>query len=53
MKDLDYGNIHSANSLYIIFDKVDRYIGKSNGNKCLIFAFADKIEEVLTKYTEL
>ena len=53
MKDLDYGNIHSANSLYIIFDKVDRYIRKSNGNKCLIFASADKIEEVLTKYTEL
>ena len=30
----DYENIHSVNRLYLIIGKADRYIEKSNGNKC-------------------
>ena len=53
MKDLDYVYIHSVNSFYLIFDKVDGYIEKSNGNKYLVFASADENKEILTKCTEL
>ena len=53
MKNLEYVNIHSANPLYLIFDKVDGYIEESNGNKYLIFASASKNKDVLTKYTEI
>ena len=48
IKDIDYGN-----PLYLIFNKVDGYIDKSNWNKYLTFASTDKDKEVLTKYTEL
>ena len=58
MKSLDKENIDSANSLYFIFNDVDRYIEcnsteESNGNKYLIFASAHKNKEVLKKYTEV
>ena len=53
MKDFDYVNIHSVNLLYFIIDEVDRYIEEKNGNKYLLFAFADKNKDVLTKYTKL
>ena len=53
MKDLDDVNIHSVNSFYLYFDKVDGYIEKSNGNRYLVFASADENKEILTKYTEL
>ena len=52
MKDSDYVKINSVNPLYLIVGKVDRYIEERNGNKCLIFASADKNKEVLTKYTK-
>ena len=53
MKNLEYVNIHSAKSLYLIFDKVDGYIEECNGNKYSIFASANKNKEALTKYTEI
>ena len=53
IKDTAYVNIDSVNSLQLIFDKVDRYIEESNGNKYLIFASIDKNIEVSTKFTEL
>ena len=52
-KDTDNANIHSVNSLYLIFDKVDGYIKESNGNKYLNFTSTDKNKEVLGKCTEL
>ena len=53
MKDFEYVKIDSVNSLYLIIDKVDGYIEKSNGNKYLIFDSTDKNKKVLIKYTEL
>ena len=29
MKNFDYGNIHSANILYLVISKVDRYIERT------------------------
>ena len=49
----DYESIHSVNRLYLIISKADGYIEESNENKYLVFASADKSEEVLTKYTEM
>ena len=53
MKSLDHVNIDSENSLYLIFNNVDGYINKINGDKCLIFASTNKNKEVLEEYTEL
>ena len=49
----NYESIHGVNSLYFIVVKVDGYIEERNGDKCLIFASADKNKEVLKKYTKL
>ena len=43
----------SANSLYLIFIKIDGYIKETNEDKYLISASTDKNKEVLEKYTEL
>ena len=58
VKRLDNENIDSTNSLYLIFNNVDRYIEcntteESIENKYLIFASTDKNKEVLEKYKEL
>ena len=53
MKDTDYVNIHSVNSLYFIIDKADGYVENKNGNKYLTLVSNDKNKKVLTKYTEL
>ena len=37
----DYEIIHSVNPLHLVIGEVDGYIGKSNGNKCLVFASID------------
>ena len=52
-KDFDYVKINSVNPLYLIIDKVDRYIKESDKNKYLIFPSTVKNKEVLRKYTEL
>ena len=54
IKDLGHVNIHSENLVQFIIDNGSRwYIEKSNGNKYIIFASADKNNKVLSKYTEL
>ena len=49
MKDFDYVNILSVNSLYLVIGEGDGYIEEKNGNKYLIFASTDRNKEVLTK----
>ena len=39
--------------LHFIIGEVDRFIEKSNENKCLVFTYTDKSRKVLKKYTEL
>ena len=53
MKDLDNVNIHSANPLYFITDKADKYTEESNGNKYLTLASTDKNKDTLKRYIEL
>ena len=53
MKDSEYVNINSINTLYLIFNEVDEYVEKINGSKYLTLVSTDKIKELLTKYTEL
>ena len=53
MKDLDNVNIHSANPLYFIIDKADKYTEESNGNKYLTLASTDKNKDTLKRYIEL
>ena len=45
MKDSDSAKIDSVNPLYLIIDKVDGYIEESNGNKYLIHACTEKLNE--------
>ena len=46
--DIEYirVNIHNKNSLYLIFNNIDRYIRKTNEHKYLIFAPTGKNKEV-------
>ena len=53
MKDSDYVEINSVNSLYLIINEVDGYVEEINGNKYLTLVSSDKNKEVLTKYIEL
>ena len=53
MKDSEYVNINSINTLYLIFNEVDEYVEEVNGSKYLTLVSTDKIKELLTKYTEL
>ena len=46
MKSLDHINIDSENSLYLVFNNVDGYTEKNNGNKYLIFASTEKNKKV-------
>ena len=53
MKDSDYVNINSVNSLYVIISDVDEYFEEKNGNKYLILDSTEKNKEVLEKYTKV
>ena len=53
MKDSDYVNINSVNTLSLIIDKVDGYIVEKNGKKYLTLVSTDKNKVVLIKYAEL
>ena len=46
MKSLDHINIDSENSLYFVFNNVDGYTEKNNGNKYSIFASTEKNKKV-------
>ena len=53
MKDSEFVKINSVSPLYLIINKVDRYIKEENGNKYLTLVFIYKNKKVLTKYPEL
>ena len=44
---------NSLNSLYLIFNKINRYIEKCNGNKYLMLISNDESKGTLKKYGEL
>ena len=51
--NLSYVRISSVDPLYLIIDKVDRYIEENNENKYLTLVSTDKSKDTLKKYTEL
>ena len=53
MKSLDHVNIDCKNSHYLVFNNVDGYIEKNNGDKYLIFASTGKNKKVLKNYIKL
>ena len=53
IKILSYVKINTVNSLYLIIDKVDGYIEKSNRNKYLTLVFSGKNKDTLKKYMDL
>ena len=53
VKNLSYAKINSVNPLYLIINKINRYIEESNGNKYLTLVSTDKNQETIKKYEEL
>ena len=53
VKDLSYLKINSVNPLYIIINKINKYIEESNGNKYLTLVATNKNKGTLKKYKEL
>ena len=53
IKDLCYVKINSVNPLYLLIDKINGYIGESNGNKYLTLVPTDESKDILKKYEEL
>ena len=53
IKIIDHVNIHCENPLCLIFDNVDGYMEKSNGEKYFIVDSIGKNKEVLKKYTKV
>ena len=51
--NLSYVRISSVDPLFLIIDKVDRYIEENNENKYLTLVSTDKSKGTLKKYTEL
>ena len=45
IKDLEYVKINSANPLYLIFNKMNGYFEKINGNKYLTIVPTNKNKE--------
>ena len=54
MYDIKYiKNLNSSDSLYLVFNNLDAYIGKSGENRYLIFASTEKNKIMFENYTEL
>ena len=53
VKDTKYVKINSVNPLYLIFNKVNGYFEKINGNKYLALVPTNKSKERIKKYEEL
>ena len=53
IKDSKYVKIYSLNSLYLIFDKVNRYFEEINGNNYLTLVPPNESKEKIKKYGEL
>ena len=45
--------IYSVNPLYLRINHASGYIEEKNGNKYLVFDFADENKKVLKKYTDI
>ena len=53
VKNLRYINIYNENPLYLIINKLYRYIEESNGNKYLTLVPTDESKYILEKYEKL
>ena len=53
VKNLSHIKISIVNPLYIIIDKINRYIEESNGNRYLTVVLTDECKDILEKYEEL
>ena len=53
IKDLEYLNINSVNSLYSIFSQVNSYFEKNNRNKYLTLVPTNESKEKIRKYEKL
>ena len=51
-KNSKYGKINSANLLYIIFNKVNRYFEEFNGNEYLTLVLTNESKEKIKKKIE-
>ena len=46
-------NVNSVNPLYLMINRIDRFIKEKNGDKYLNIASTDRNSEVLRKYSEV
>ena len=53
IKDSKYVKINSANSLYLIFDKMNEYFEEINGNKYLTLVPTNESKQIVKKDEEL
>ena len=53
IKDLKYVKINSANPLYLIINKVNRYFEQINKNKYLTLVPTNESKEKIKRYEEL
>ena len=53
VKDLSYATINSLNPLYLIINKINRYVEESNGKKYLTQVPTDESKDTLKTYEEL
>ena len=53
IKDLSYIKIYSTNLLYLIINKINRYIDDINGNKYLTLVPANESKDILKMYEKL
>ena len=53
IRDLKYVKINGVNPLYVIFNKVNGYFEKINGNKYLTLVPTNESKEKIKKYEEL
>ena len=53
IKDSKYIKINSVNHLYLMFNKMNRYLEEINENKFLTLVFTNKSKKKIKKYEEL
>ena len=53
IKDLSYIKIYGENLLYLIINKINRYIGEINGNKYWTLVPTNESKDILKKYEKL
>ena len=53
VKDISYATIISVDPVYLIVNKINRYIVESNGDKYLTLVPTDESKDTLNKFGEL